>query len=136
MLMAAWAGIALTFAADTARRAGMVHEALHVRVALSAAMALAFALPDSWQLCESSPTLPFRWVQGMPEGGKTELRWRYLGAGVVLAEIEVVGPRGGRANALLWMTGEVVEPSEAGPRCVESRLRTLGPGSVFPRPGE
>lgn len=132
MLLAAWGAMAMAHAAGAVQRASMAREALHVRLGMFAAIDLAFRPPDLGLLCLSSPLAP----QEHSAGGGVELRWRHLGNGIIMAEVDVAGTRGGRLRTLIWMVPEVIEAGEGGIRCPSSRLRSLGRGSVIPRPGE
>lgn len=135
-LVVVWGAMAMAQAMGSLHEAILTREALEMRLAIAVGTESARTPPDVALLCSSSPLAPHRRVQEHADGGSTAIRWWHLRDGIVLAEVQVVGGRGGRARSLLWMTPEVVESEEGGVRCAGSHLRTLADGSAIPKPGE
>lgn len=126
----------MAHSAALAHRVRLMREALGGRLALHAALEAALAPPPPVALCGSTPTVPARWVAPHRAGGRIEVRWRPLGPGILLSELDASMASGVRARSLLW---SVVGP-EAGELtgfpCHEGPLRPTPLGGAFPRPGE
>lgn len=120
--------------ASAATRAG--EERLAVRLAAQQVQAGPLAHPpDLGLLCIAAPrsALHTPWTG---EGGvRGDLRWRHVGRGIVLAELDVLGPRGARIRTLAWAIPDSVEGVEQGWRCGGDGLRPIAGSTVFERPG-
>jgi hypothetical protein len=136
VLLSAYGAMALVQVAGPVRRARLAQEALQMRVSLLEGIERAMNPLNLPLLCLSAPLIPFREMRATKPGGHVEIRWRHIGNGIILTEVDAVGPSDGRARAIFWLTPDSLERSEHGVRCVGSRLRPLASGALFPRPGE
>lgn len=135
-LLSAWVGMSLAQGVEAARRAQLARERLRVRLASVSGVARLEEPPALSLLCLATPQAAQHRVVTDPSGIRTEARWRHIGGGVVLAELDVTGPNAGRARAVAWLTPDSIESTPAGLRCPGSTLRPLGAAAIFPRPGE
>lgn len=135
-LMAAWAALVAARAGASVHQSALMLDDVRARLALGVGLEAILDPPDLPILCLSGPLTGVRRRWTLPDGGAIEVRWRHLGAAVILAEIDASGPAGGRRRSLAWLTPDSVEQSPGAMRCTGSRLRPLSSGAVFPRPGE
>jgi|GEM_PF-1929257 len=135
-LLSAWVGMSLAQGVESARRAQLARERLRVRLASISGVAQLEEPPALSLLCLASPQAAQHRVVTDPSGIRTEARWRHIGGGVVLAELDAVGPTEGRVRTLAWLLPDSLERRPTGLLCPGSTLRPLGSGALFPRPGE
>ena len=135
-LLSAWVGMALAQGVESARRAQLARERLRVRLASVSGVAQLDEPPTLSLLCLASPQGAQHRVVTDPSGIRTEARWRHIGGGVVLAELDAIGPTAGRVRTLAWLLPDSLERRPTGLLCPGSTLRPLGSGALFPRPGE
>jgi hypothetical protein len=135
-LLSAWVGMALAQGFESARRAQLAHERLRVRLAHASGVARLGEPPTLALLCLAAPQAAQHWVVTDPSGVRTAARWRHVGDGVVLAELDAIGSTGGRVRTLAWLLPDSVERLPTGLHCPGSTLQPVGSGALFPRPGE
>lgn len=136
VLLSAWAALALAQALAVTRRAQMASEAVRLRLALSRGMEQVWEPPALSLLCLASPHLPQQRVLGESTGVWSASRWRHVGSGVILAELEAVAPTGGRARVIAWLVPDTLERRLTGVGCPGHSVRPLASGAIIPRPGE
>lgn len=136
MLLASWGALTLAQATMTARRAAAARDALRVRLVSIVAADSVMHPPDLTLLCLSGPRGPQRLRRSLAEGAWAEYRWRHLGGGIVLAELDLTGPGGARHHTLHWLIPDSVVRETGALRCAGSRLRPIGPEAGLLRPGE
>lgn len=136
LLLAAWGVLTLAHATTAMQRALLARQSLQVRLASLTALDSALFPPDLPLLCLTDPLGTQHRSWQPPAADRAELRWRYLGEGVILAEVDVIGAGAARIRHVVWLTPDSLAPSDSAGRCAGRRLRLLGPGAMMARPGE
>lgn len=134
--LSALAAIALGRASTAVQRSTVAMDALDAYRGLIFGLEVATTPPSVPDLCLSVPLRLWRQRWSLDGGRGVEVRWRHVGAAVVLAEIDATGPRGARRRVLVWLVPDSVEQTPAGMRCYGSTLRPAAGGAIFARPGE
>lgn len=135
LVLAAWGVLAVTQALNATRRASDAHEALRVRVMATNALALAEHPPDLPLLCLTGPLGAQRRSWPQADDGRVEIRWRHVGHGVILVEVDAIGATLAQVRLIAWMTPDSLARSGVGRRCAGARLRPLTHDAVVSRPG-
>lgn len=136
MLVTAWGATALRHAMEAMRRADLSEEALRVRVAMDRGVQTIWSPPNLAWLCIASPLVPERQVDVSIAGVSVEVRWRHTGLGVILAEVDATGPKGGRSRSIFWLRADSVDAEQGSGRCGGRGLRALDSSPLWSRPGE
>ena len=135
-LMAMWAALAASRAEASMSRARFLTEGIQVRLAVGIGLEEVFRPPDLQTLCLAAPSMTFRKRWSIERGATIEVRWRRFGVGLILAEVDAAGPAGGRRRAVAWLAPDSTERRDGREHCLGDRLRPLGAGAIFLRPGE
>lgn len=116
--------LAVTDALAEWRVATLAEDAVRARAAAEDALAVVGAPPDLALLCVSGPGAPQVRGHARADGSAAAIRWRALGSGTVLVEIQGRGRFGARWRLLGWLAPDTVERDGGLLRCpAASRLR-------------
>lgn len=136
MLAAAWSALLLRQSLAASQRAATMEQRLRAHLTLTQEVMGLRHPPDIGLLCLASPLTGFRTRRTDEDGMMLELRWRHLGRAIILAELDVIDPTGGRLRLIGWLTPDSVAHGVGGLRCGGGRLRALTSPAVVARPGE
>lgn len=136
LIVSAWAAFALTQALDEARRASIAFDRMRATQRLGEGIDAIDRPPDLALLCLTAASSGVSVEREGADGTRLAVRWRHLGAGVVLAELAATGPLGGGIRTVAWLQVDSIDRDLSGVRCSGGRLRPLPGSSLMVRPGE
>jgi hypothetical protein len=136
LLMGMWASVGLSRAAEALRRVIRAEEVGRVEEGVAMGLESLLEPPDLATLCHAGPRHAFQRSATRPDGVTAVMRWRHLGAGMMLAEVDVMGRQGARARAIAWVVADSIDRSSALLTCRGTRLQLVGSEAFVTRPGE
>jgi hypothetical protein len=129
VVLSALSALALFDAVQESRVAALAQDRVVARAAALEGISRLWQPLDLALLCLSPPVSAQRATVALPSGARLTVRWRHLGEGLVVAEVEGRGVRDTRHRLRGYLTPDSVERVGGLLRCpAATRLRTAGPG--------
>lgn len=136
VLAAAWGALLVAQSLAAIQRVVAMDQRLRAHLALTREAISLRHPPDIGLLCLAGPLAAVRTRRTNRDGITVDLRWRHLGRAIILAELDVLEPAGGRLRTITWLTPDSVVRGDGGLRCGGGRLHPLATPAAIARPGE